>query len=57
MLQSRDVVQDRRFMGYIESGQSQANEGIPRFACNLDLNAALIIMTHRRPMAKPAIPS
>ena len=25
-------------MGYAESGQSRANQGIPRFACNPDLN-------------------
>jgi len=28
------VVQNGRFMGYTESGQSRANQGIPRFACN-----------------------
>jgi len=27
-------------MGYTESGQSRANQGIPRFACNPDLNHA-----------------
>jgi len=26
------VVQNGRFMGYTESGQSRANQGIPRFA-------------------------
>ncbi len=34
------VVQNGRFMGYTESGQSRANQGIPRFACNPDLNHA-----------------
>ena len=29
-----------QFMGYTESGQSRANQGIPRFACNPDLNHA-----------------
>jgi hypothetical protein len=27
-------------MGYTESGQNRANQGIPRFACNPDLNHA-----------------
>jgi len=36
------VVQNGRFMGYTESGQSRANQGIPRFACNPDLNHARI---------------
>jgi len=36
----RGVVQNGRFMGYIESDQSPANHGIPRFACNPDLNHA-----------------
>ena len=35
------VVQNGRFMGYTESGQSRPNQGIPRFACNPDLNHAL----------------
>ncbi len=30
-------------MGYTESGQSRANQGIPRFACNPELNYALIL--------------
>ncbi len=34
------VVQSERFVGYTESGQSRANQGIPRFACNPDLNHA-----------------
>jgi hypothetical protein len=34
------VVQNGRFMGGTESGQSRANQGIPRFACNPDLNHA-----------------
>ncbi len=37
---SSGVVQSGRFMGYTESGQSRANQGIPRFACNPDLNHA-----------------
>jgi len=37
---TRGVVQNGRFMGYTESGQSRANQGIPRFACNPDLNHA-----------------
>ncbi len=28
-------------MGYTESRQSSANQGIPRFACNPDLNHAV----------------
>jgi len=36
------VVQNGRFMGYTERGQSRANQGIPRFACNPDLNHALV---------------
>jgi len=35
------VVQNGRFMGYTVSGQSRANQGIPRFACNPDLNHAV----------------
>ncbi len=27
-------------MGYRESGQSRANQGVPRFACDPDLNQA-----------------
>jgi hypothetical protein len=34
------VVQSGQFMGYTESGQSRANQGTPRFACNPDLNHA-----------------
>jgi len=34
------VVQSGQFMGYTESGQSRANQGAPRFACNPDLNHA-----------------
>jgi choline dehydrogenase-like flavoprotein len=34
------VVQNGRFMGYTKSGQSRAHQGIPRFACNPDLNHA-----------------
>jgi len=34
------VVQNGRLMGYTESGQSRANQGILRFACNPDLNHA-----------------
>jgi len=41
------VVQNGRFMGYSESGQSRANRGIPRFACNPDLNHALICSAGR----------
>jgi len=34
-------------MGYAESGQSRANQGIPRFACNPDLNhAGLSLRSH-----------
>jgi hypothetical protein len=38
------VVQNGQFMGYTESGQSHANQGIPRFACNPDLSHALVSM-------------
>ncbi len=34
------LVQSGQFMGYTESGQSRANQGTPRFACNPDLNHA-----------------
>jgi len=34
------VVQSGRFMGYTKSGQRHANQGIPRFVCNPDLNQA-----------------
>ncbi len=34
------VVQSERFVGYNGSGQSRANQGTPRFACNPDLNHA-----------------
>jgi len=46
------VVQNGRFMGYTESGQSRANQGIPRFACNPDLNHALLrlVMLARHPV-------
>ena len=35
------LVQSGQFMGYTESGQSRANQGTPRFACNPDLNHAV----------------
>jgi len=36
----RGVVQNGRFIGYTENGQSRANQGTPRVACNPDLNHA-----------------
>jgi len=34
------LVQNGRFIGYTENGQSRANQGIPRFAWKPDLNHA-----------------
>ncbi len=50
------MVQTGRFMGYTETGQSRANEGIPRSACNPDLNHvedALIDYGQRSRAGKP----
>jgi len=38
--EDKGVVQNGRFMGYTESGQSRAKERLPCFACNPDLNHA-----------------
>jgi len=50
------VVQNGRFMGYTESGQSRANQGIPRFACNPDLNHALDVAEGEAARVDPPVP-
>ena len=39
---ARGMVQNGRFMGCTETVQSRANQGILRFASNLDLNHVLL---------------
>jgi len=43
-LRAAGVVQNGRYMGYTESGQRRANQRIPRFACNPDLNHAVRLL-------------
>ena len=47
------VVQNGRFMGYIKSGQSRANQEIPRFACNPDPNHASTSLSCSMAIAPP----
>jgi len=44
--EARGVVQSGRFMGNNESSQGFANQRIPRFACNPDLNHAPALPLH-----------
>src|SRR5271157_5097112 len=50
------VVQNLPFLGHTESRQSRASQGIPRFACNPDLNHALGVATtsaYYEPLPQP----
>lgn len=48
------VVRSGRFIGCTESGQSGANQGIPGFACNPDLDHALSCSPTPLPRHSPA---